>query len=132
MGLDRILRGAEKCFDPQMLLDPFEKELHLPAAAVQFGYGQGRKVEIVGEKNEQLVVLGIVELHPAQLDRVTLTGPCPSQHDGLVATQTGRFVDGMRIDPPILKVGFGARNKESLSQMQGMEPGEIDVAPIMT
>ena len=52
-------------------LDPFEKEFHLPATAVQLGDGQGRKVEIVGEENEQLVVLGIVELHPTQMDWVT-------------------------------------------------------------
>ena len=50
-----------------MLLDPFEKEFHLPATAVQLGNGQGRKVEIVGEEIERLVVLGIVELHLTQI-----------------------------------------------------------------
>ena len=73
---------------------------------------------------------GIVELHSAQLDRVILAGLWPGQHDGLVATQAGRFVDWMRIDPPVLKIGFGTRHKEGLSQMQGMESVEVDIAPI--
>ena len=113
-----------------MLLDPFEEQFHLPATAIKFGDGQGRKVEIVGKEDEQLVVFGIVELHAAQLDRVILAGSYPGQHDGLVATQAGRFVDRLRINPPVLKIGFGARNKEGLSQMQGMEPGEVDIASI--
>ena len=44
--------------------------------------------------------------------------------------QTGRFVDWMRIDPPVLKVGFGVRDKESLGQRRGVESGEIDITPI--
>ena len=34
LGLDRVLRSSKKDFDPQMLLDPFEEQLYLPAAAV--------------------------------------------------------------------------------------------------
>lgn len=57
-----------------MLLDPFEEQFYLPTTAVKLGNGQGGKIEIVGDEDEQFVVLGIVELYPAQLDRVILTG----------------------------------------------------------
>ncbi len=68
--------------------------------------------------------------HASQRHRVILTGLWPGQHDRLVATQAGRFVDRMRIDPPVLEVGLGPCDKEGLRPMQGMEPGEVDIAPI--
>jgi len=37
LGLDRILGGTIKCLDPQVLLDPFEEQLDLPAAFVHLG-----------------------------------------------------------------------------------------------
>ena len=36
LRFDGILRGSIKGFDPQMLLDPFEEQFNVPAAAVQF------------------------------------------------------------------------------------------------
>ena len=53
----RILVRAEKRLDAQMLLDPFEEQLHLPTAFVELGDGQSRKLEIVGEEPEAFVVL---------------------------------------------------------------------------
>ena len=35
LRLDRVLLGAKEHFDAQMLLDPFEEQLHLPTLAVQ-------------------------------------------------------------------------------------------------
>ena len=34
LSLHRVLGGAEKCFDSQVLLDPFEEDFYLPAALV--------------------------------------------------------------------------------------------------
>ena len=36
----------------------------------------------------------------------------------------------MRIDPPVLEVGFGSGDKKGLSQMKDIKPGEVDIAPI--
>jgi len=44
----RILGGAVKGLNFQVLLDPLEKEFYLPAAAVEFGHFQGRQVQAVG------------------------------------------------------------------------------------
>jgi hypothetical protein len=38
--LDRVLVGAIKRLDAQVLLDPFEKQLDLPALAVLLRHGQ--------------------------------------------------------------------------------------------
>jgi hypothetical protein len=44
----RILGSAIEGLDLQLLFDPFEEELDLPTAAVQFGYFQGRQVQAIG------------------------------------------------------------------------------------
>ena len=35
LSADSILAGSVKCFDTQVLLDPFEEEFHLPASFVK-------------------------------------------------------------------------------------------------
>ena len=56
LGLDRVLAGAEKALDTQMLLDPFEEQFHLPALLVDLRDDQGRQREVVGlcRKRERL------------------------------------------------------------------------------
>ncbi len=53
LRLHRILGRAQKTLDTQMLLDPFEKQPHLPAALVQRGNGQWRERRIVGQKHQR-------------------------------------------------------------------------------
>ena len=48
LGLDGIDAGAEKGFDAQILLDPFEEQFDLPATFVHAGKGQGRQDKVVG------------------------------------------------------------------------------------
>ncbi len=54
LRVDRVLDGSIEGFDVQMLLDPLEEQLDLPALAVQFRDGQrvfNRKViEVLIEK----------------------------------------------------------------------------------
>ena len=44
----RIVRVAQKGFYFQVLLDPFEEQLHLPALLVNLSVGLGRPVKMVG------------------------------------------------------------------------------------
>jgi hypothetical protein len=50
LGFHRILIGTEKRFNAEMLLDPFEKQLNLPAAPVKLRDDQGRKL---GDRSSQ-------------------------------------------------------------------------------
>ena len=43
LRLDCVLAVAKKLLDAQVLLDPFEEQLDLPAAFVQSSNGQGRQ-----------------------------------------------------------------------------------------
>jgi len=47
LSLHRVLGSAEKCFDSQILLDPFEKYFYLPAALVKLSDSQSRQCKIV-------------------------------------------------------------------------------------
>jgi len=59
-----------------------------------------------------------------------LAGVVTIQGDGLIADDTGGTVCRGRIDPMGIHVRFGTGDEESSGEMQHMEPGEIDIAPI--
>ena len=48
----------------------------------------------------------------------------------MIANDADRAVCGGGIDPMSIHVRFGAGDEEGSGQVQHMEPGEIDIAPI--
>ena len=48
LSFDCILGSAIKGLDPEMLLDPLEKQFHLPTAAIKIGNRDGRQEKVVG------------------------------------------------------------------------------------
>lgn len=66
----RVGRHAVKGFDTQMLLDPFEEEFDLPAAAIELGDGQCRHDEVVGQKDQRLAGFWIAIADAAQGDGI--------------------------------------------------------------
>lgn len=85
LGLHGILRGAIEGLDPEMLLDPLEEELDLPAATVQLGNGRRRQTEVVGQKHHAPVVFFVEETYSTKFFRVVLPGIEVSGCDNLVA-----------------------------------------------
>ena len=61
LRLHRVLAGAQKALDAQMLLDPFEEQLHLPATLVQRGNGQRRQRRIIGQEHQRLAGFRVFE-----------------------------------------------------------------------
>jgi hypothetical protein len=57
LGLDGIFGGTIKGFYSEMLFDPLEKQLHLPAAAIKIRNRDGGQDEVVGKKHKRFVVL---------------------------------------------------------------------------
>ncbi len=55
LGFDGVGRCAVKGFDSQMLLDPAEEELHLPALLVNIGDGYGRNGKDIGQVDKTLL-----------------------------------------------------------------------------
>ena len=61
LRLDCVLAVAQKLLDAQVLFDPFEKQLHLPAAFVQRSDGQGRQACVVGQEDQSLLGCRVLE-----------------------------------------------------------------------
>ncbi len=88
-GVDR--RAVER-LDPQVLLDPLEEQLDLPAALVKPSDRQGRQSEVVGQKDEPLVDVGGMVTDPAERDGISLRRLGAAQGDRLIAPQSGGLV----------------------------------------
>ena len=72
-----------------MLLYPFEEQFDLPAASIQVRDRQGRQVEVVGQKDEPLVVLRIEVSDTAEFLGIAFVGIVAVERDNLVALQPG-------------------------------------------
>ena len=130
LRLDRVLAGAKEHLDAQMLLVPFEEQLHLPALPVQVCYQLRLQGKVVGQKHHALARV-VLDHHPAQCCRVILARKIGRQHARLIA-QNRRIdpVHRMRIAPLEFGVAFGAGHTEGLSLVNDKQPGEIQIAPI--
>jgi len=59
--LHRIFGGSVKCLDPEVLFDPAEEQLDLPAELVKQGDGQGGKREVVRQEGQIAAIVPVVE-----------------------------------------------------------------------
>jgi hypothetical protein len=50
-----------------VLFDPFEEQFNLPATAIQFGHSQGWQSEVIGKKNQILLLLIIEVFYPEEI-----------------------------------------------------------------
>ena len=130
LGLHGILRGAVERLDAQVLLDPFEEQLHTPSRLVEEGDDPRAKEEVVGEEHESPVGFDIEVGDPPQGFGVVGGGIHSGREDGLIAAQSGRPVHGMRVSSLELEATSGAREEESGGMMDGIEPLEMEVATI--
>ncbi len=60
--------------DPQVLLDPFEKQLDLPLALVETADRRRGQCHLFGQEHQGFRRLGVAEPDPTQMDRVVLAG----------------------------------------------------------
>ena len=84
LRLDRVLVGAIKRLDAQMLLDPFEKQLDLPALAVKICNQLGFEGEVVGQKSYSLSSV-VPYHHASQCGGIVFAGIENCQYAGLIA-----------------------------------------------
>ncbi len=61
LHLDRVLAVAQKLLDTKVLFNPFEEQLHLPAAFVQSSNGQVRQGGVVGQEDQSLLGCWVLE-----------------------------------------------------------------------
>jgi len=86
LGFDGIDRRAEEGLDPQVLLDPLEEQLDLPAQPEDVRNGLCRDRKDVGQEHEPLFRFGLHVGDPPQGLRIGLSGTSCGEHDGLIGT----------------------------------------------
>src|ERR1019366_1447178 len=130
LRLDAILGSSVEGFDPQVLLDPFEKEFDLPATAVQFGDRKCGQGEVIGQEDEGLGGFGIFKTDAAQWGLETLLRVEARENDTLVADQAGLAIDRMRVAALNLKVRLTASHEEASGLVEAIKALEIEEATI--
>ena len=80
---NRVERAAEEALDLQVLLDPLEKQLDLPALSVDLGNGAGGGFEVVGDK-DQVFSGRRISIADAAQDQAQGASLPAVQNDGLV------------------------------------------------
>lgn len=76
---------AVSSFDPQILFDPFEEQLHLPTALVQLRDRQRGEREVFRQGHKPALLFGVVKGEAAQWIGVRLGRLHTRQHDGLIS-----------------------------------------------
>jgi len=122
LGFDGVGRCAVKGFDSQMLLDPAEEELHLPALLVNIGDGYGGNGKDIGQVDKTLLGDQIHVGHPSQCLRVGCSGFLGCENNALIGTKPQCFVHFLRIEAAAPKIALGANYKESREEIHGIKP----------
>ncbi len=130
LRLHSIDRVAKEMLDGQVLLEPLEEQLDLPAVFVDCGNRQCWPVVKVGEKYQMLASLWIPKRHAAQPLGIAELGLRRGQQDRLIGPQPGLRVDLSGGNPCRAQIVLGANDKADLLTVQGKEPLEIQVTPI--
>src|SRR5580698_6746449 len=61
LNADTVGMSGEKSAQPQVLLDPAEKQFDLPSLAVNGGDGQSGQLEVVREEHKGKIGIGVVK-----------------------------------------------------------------------
>jgi len=130
LGLHRFLAQAEESFYSQVLLNPLEEELDLPAGLVDLGHDQHVDLEVVSGEDQKLSCLRIQEAYSAQVVGEVRLGPQSIEANRLVGPQAGGLVHGSRLPNVEAHVGLRSGDEGSLSPMNASQPIEIDVSTI--
>ena len=105
----RVLAVAQEFLDSQMLLDPFEEQLHLPSILVERGDQVRGQDHVVGQKRQGLTRFWVFEAHAAKHLGVVTRALVAIECNALIAHHAGSLIDGSGIDAS--GVGIGCPEK---------------------
>src|SRR5450432_237228 len=129
LRLHGVLGIAEEALDAQVLLDPFEKQLNLPALPIQFANSQCWQNEIVREEHQRSALVVAIADAP-QTFGIALPRIEDDEIDELITNQAGAAIDRSRDNAPILEVRLGASDKEAAALVQAIQALEVQVAAV--
>lgn len=126
-----VLGLSPKSFDLKMLLDPFEKQLHLPPILVKQGDILGIEEEVVRVIDEAAVQFRSIIDDSPDSTRVLLLILLLGKADALVFEHVVRAIkDAFAIDNLICRLALLPDNVEGSKHMNLIETGEVKVASV--
>ena len=126
-----ILRSSPKGLDAEVLLDPFEEQLNLPAILVQQGNVLGGKLEVVRVVCEGPMQLWSVINDAPEREGVILLVPLSCEPDRLVTKDIVRaFREVFPVFDSIIGMELLTYDEERSRLMDGEESCEVKVASV--
>lgn len=104
LDLDRIGRGAHTGLDLQVLLESFEEEFDLPPVCVDGGDRARPESQVIGEEDEDLILVRVVDLDPPERVRAALLCSHTGQTDDLILEDATVLRDRTVLDDRIAGV----------------------------
>ena len=130
LRLDRVLVGAIKRLDAQVLLDPLEEQLDLPALSVQVRYQLRLECEVDGQKSDAFATV-VPDDHVSQCGGIVLAGVKNGQYACLIAHDVRvSAIHGVGMAPLEPGIGLGSGDKEGSGLMNHKQSLEIQVPTI--
>ncbi len=126
-GVDRI---AEEVLDRQILLEPLEEQLDLPAVLVDVGNRESWHIEQVGQEHQSLAGFRVAKRHSAQMFRIARLRLGCRQQNRLVGSQSCGSIDLAGSNPGGTQIVFGADDEADLLPVQCKQSCEIQITPI--
>ena len=130
LGANGIVGGAVEGLDSQVLLDPLEEQLHLPAEFVEGGDAEGRKGEIVRQKDERFVGGSVEEANSSQVLWIVLPRFWQGQAPGVIAANSGLIGPCSRGVASKAEILLGPNHKVGASLMNDMQTSKVEITPV--
>ncbi len=125
-----VLALTYEGFDLQVLLQGLEEELDLPPVPVDLTYGARREPEVIGEKDDGLLLFRIVHNDPAEGARILLLHPRSGKTDNLVGKDMTVFRQGPDFVHGIDAVVLHPGDEEDALIRPGPKLAEVHVSPV--
>lgn len=130
LSCDGVFGGAVEGFDTQMLLDPAEEQLHLPAALIELGDGERGQEKIVGQKHQPFLARSIVVTNSAKPLGIAAFGNWIVERDDLIGSKAGPPVDRLREEPLTIEASFGPSHEEGSRLVEPVESSKVEISAI--
>ena len=126
-----ILGVTPEPLDAQMLLDPFEKQFHLPTIAVKQRDIFGLEIEVVGVVNEGASKVGDIEYDTPEFGRIVVAIPFACKSNSLVGKHTVSSIKKPLPEQHLIGwMSFLPCDEKRVGLVNGKKPRKVEVAPV--
>jgi hypothetical protein len=130
LRLHCVERVAKEVLDHQVLLEPFEEQLDLPALLVNGCNGQCGQVQPIAQEHQIELRLFVEEFDSSQESGIGILGLVGQQLDCLIGAYARAGVEGVAVHDRALQIVLGPDNEAALALNQGVQAGKVYIATV--